>query len=90
MITVQIRKQGGAAIMTIPSDILKMLNLVVGATLELSLTKEGFVAHPTRNNTRKRYTLNELLQGVTAKSMRSLNKETEWAREGESVGREIT
>jgi antitoxin component of MazEF toxin-antitoxin module len=33
MITVNIRKQGGAAIMTIPADVLKMLNVEVGATI---------------------------------------------------------
>ena len=35
MITVNIRKQGGAAILTIPSDVLKMLDVEVGASLEL-------------------------------------------------------
>ena len=87
MMTVNIRKQGGAAIITIPSDVLKILNIRVGSTLELSLTKEGFVACPA---VRKRYTLNELLHGVTPKSLKALNKQTQWAREGKSVGRELT
>jgi len=87
MITVNIRKQGGAAIMTIPSDVLKILDVGVGSTLELSVTKEGFTAHPT---IRKRYTLNELLRGATPKNLKALNKETQWAREGKSVGRELT
>lgn len=87
MITVNIRKQGGAAIMTIPADILKMFDIGVGSTLELSVTKEGFMVHPT---VQKRYTLNELLQGATPKNLKALNKETQWAREGKSVGRELT
>ena len=87
MITVNIRKQGGASIVTIPAEVLKRLNIGVGSTLELSITEEGFIAHPTN---RKRYTLKELLRGTTPKNLKSLNKATEWAREGESIGRELT
>lgn len=87
MITVNIRKQGGAAVMTIPADVLKMLGIGVGSTLKLSLTAEGLMVQPM---VRKRYKLNELLQGATPKNLKALHKETEWAREGESVGRELT
>lgn len=87
MITVHIRKQGGAAIMTIPSDVLKILDVGVGSTLDISVTKKGFMAQPT---TRKRYTLAELLHGATPKNLKTLNEETQWAREGKSVGREST
>lgn len=38
----------------------------------------------------KRYALNELLEGATPEFISELNHETEWAREGESVGRELT
>lgn len=48
MITVNIRKQGGAAIMTIPSDVLKVLNVEVGASLELEVTDGFFTARPVR------------------------------------------
>ena len=72
MITVNIRKQGGASIITIPSEVLKQLNIGVGSTLELSVSKEGFIAHPTK---RKRYTLNELLRGATARTGRLLIKQ---------------
>lgn len=87
MISVNIRKQGGAAIMTIPSNVLKILDIGVGSTLELDVTKDGFIAHPA---THKRYTLSELLHGTTQKNLKTLNKETQWAREGEAVGRELT
>lgn len=87
MITVNIRKQGGAAIITIPSDLLKILDVAVGSTLELNVTNKGFTAHPT---THKRYTLNELLRGATPKNLKALNEKTQWAREGKSVGRELT
>ncbi len=87
MITVNIRKQGGAAIMTIPADVLKMLDVGVGSTLKLSLTTEGLMVQPI---VRKRYKLNELLQGATPKNLKALNKQTEWAREGDPEGRELT
>ncbi len=87
MITVNIREQGGAAIMTIPSDVLKILDVGVGSTLELSVVKEDVTAHPI---IRKRYTFNQLLRGATAKNVKALNEEMEWAREGKSVGCELT
>lgn len=48
MIIVNIRKQGGAAIMTIPANVLKLLDLEVGATLELQVVDGGFTARPVR------------------------------------------
>ncbi len=55
MITVHIRKQGGAAVITIPSDVLKMLSIGVGTVLALDVTKEGFTAHAVQKTSRKRY-----------------------------------
>lgn len=89
MITVNIRKQGGAAVMTIPADVLKVLNVEVGTTLELDVRDGVFVARPVRKTQRKRYSLAELMRGVTPEMMTQLNAETEWAREGDSVGREL-
>jgi antitoxin ChpS len=90
MITVNIRKQGGAAVITIPSDILKLLNIQVGSTLELDVNSKGFSARPINNPEFTRYSLVELLTGVTSEDMAKLNKETKWAREGKPVGRELT
>lgn len=89
MTTVSIRRQGGAAIMTIPAEVLKTLHLDVGATLELSVSENGFTAQPVAKPRRRRYTLRELLRGATPETMRQLTEETAWAREGEPVGREL-
>lgn len=89
MITVHVRKQGGAAIITIPADVLKMLNIEVGAKLELDVNREGFVARPARKNGRKRYSLAELLHGATPGAMKALNKKTKLSRTGKPVGREL-
>lgn len=91
MSTVTVRRQGGAAIVTIPTDVLKKLDIHIGSELELSVEKESLIVHPIRvkQSKRKKYTLKELLQGVTPEKMKLLKKETEWVEEGEAVGREI-
>jgi antitoxin ChpS len=89
MTTVRIRRQGGAAIMTIPGEALKALHLDVGSTVEVGISGGALVARPVAKTHRRRYSLRELLKGATPEAMRKLNAETEWAREGGSVGREI-
>ena len=89
MTTVKIGKQGGAVIITIPAHILEQLHLAIGAKLILDVTSEGFVAvPPSTKNKRKRYTLKELLEGVTSANMRKLHKQTRWFRDMPSIGKE--
>lgn len=90
MIAVNVRKQGGAAIMTIPAEVMKTLDVKIGSTLQLELVDGAFTARPACSSQRKRYTLEELLHGVTPEGMAALNADTEWAREGGPVGRELT
>lgn len=90
MITVTVRKQGGAAIMTIPADVLKMLDLDIGSVLELQITEKAFTARPIQPSSRRRYTLAELLRGATPEIMAAIQTDTAWAREGDAVGRELT
>lgn len=87
MITVNIRKQGGAAVITIPSDVLKLLNIGVGSALELDISHGGFTARPTKP---KRYTLKELLRGATPKNLKALQKIAAETQAGQPVGRELT
>jgi len=90
MTTVTVRKQGGAAIITIPAHVLETLHIAVGAKLSLDVTKESVVIKPVSIQCRKRrrYTLAELLEGCTPKLMKKFMKETEWIREMKPVGRE--
>lgn len=88
MITLNVRKQGGAAIITIPSDVLKLLNIEVGDTLTLDVSDKQLIIRPLKEPS-KRYSVSELLQGMTSEDMKTLKKETKWFREGKSVGREI-
>ena len=87
MITVTIRRQGGAAVMTIPSDVLKRLDIEVGSTLELEVADGRITARPV--GARKRYALMDLLRGVTPEVIAELNAATAWSRKGKPTGREI-
>ncbi|MDR9751655.1 PbsX family transcriptional regulator [Pseudomonas sp. SZMC_28357] len=86
-VTSKIRRQGGAAIITLPPTLLKLLHLEVGAQLELDVVDGQLIARPVVPSTRKRYSLAELLEG--AEEIEALNAETAWAREGDPVGREL-
>ena len=87
MITVTIRRQGGAAIMTIPADVLKLLDIEVGSTLALEVADGRITARPV--GARKRYRLAELMHGVTPRVIAELNAATAWSRDGDPTGREI-
>ena len=89
MVIVSIRKQGGAAVVTNPSAILRLLNLEVGARLELNVKDGKLVASPVEETKPKRYTLEKLLKGATEENMRLLNEDTVWALDENRQGREL-
>lgn len=86
-VTSKIRRQGGAAVVTISPALLKLLDIDVGAQVALSVADGELIARPVKTS-RKRYSLSELLRGADA--MAELNAETAWAREGDPVGRELS
>ena len=86
-VTTKIRRQGGAAVVTIPPAVLKMMELQVGDQLALEMQNGELVAKPIRKSTR-RYKLSELLEGGEVVS--SLNADMAWAMEGDPVGHEIS
>ena len=90
MITLNVRKQGGAAVITLPSDVLKLLNIEVGDKLSLNIKGNKLVI-ASQTKISKRYSLAQLLEGVTAENIKKLKEETKWFHEGEDgpVGREI-
>ena len=86
-VTSKIRRQGGAAVITIPPALLKLMDVDVGAQVALSVAEGELTARPVRAE-KKRYSLKDLLEG--SEVMKRLTAETEWAREGDPVGREIS
>ncbi len=87
MISVNVRKQGGAAVVTVPAEVLRQLHIGVGSQLNLEVSGGVLIARPATK--KHRYSLAELLQGVTKNNMAQLNAETAWALEGEPTGYEI-
>lgn len=88
MLSVNIRKQGGAAIMTLPPEVLKAFNLHIGSKVTFNIAGDDLLIRPARPQ-KKRYTLSELLEGITPKTIAKMQAETEWAREGNPMGREL-
>lgn len=86
-VTSKIRRQGGAAVVTIPPALLKLMDVEIGAQISLNVKDGELVARPVKRR-KERYSLKELLKGSEA--MKSLNAETVWAREGDPVGRELS
>ena len=84
-----LRKQGGAAIVTIPPSVLKSLDLKIGNELQMDVRDGALVMIPAKPSKRKRYTLAQLLEGATPKVVKALNDDTAWSREGDAVGREL-
>ena len=89
MATVNIRRQGGAAIMTIPADVLKQLALSPGEALEVEVADGVMLARPARKTARRRYSVAELLEGVTPAVTRAMRRESAAWHAGPPVGREL-
>lgn len=90
MISTHIRKQGGAAVITIPANLMKMLDLQTGTTVELNTYQGQLIVRPVRRVVRKHYSLKELMRGVTPKIFNKIKKNTDWFRELPPMGRELT
>lgn len=90
MLQTTARQQGGAVIMTIPSDLLKLKDIKAGDPLTVDVTQDGFIVRKAEAALRKkRYTLAELLAGVDKKSLKALNAQVAPAMAGAPVGREL-
>ena len=85
-VTSKIRKQGGAAVMTIPPALLRLMDVEIGAQVTLTVEDRTLIAKPAAP-ARKRYSLAELLKG--AEALEKLNADVTWARDGEPVGHEL-
>ena len=85
-VTSRIRRQGGAAVVTIPPALLKLMEAGVGTEVSLSVADGELIARPVRLS-KKRYSLAELLEG--AEAIAELNAQVEWARDGGPMGREL-
>ncbi len=83
----KIRRQGGAAVMTIPPALLKLMHADLGSLVELNVDDGKLVVRPVTASIRKRYSLRELL--TDSQHVGKLNAAATWALEGDAVGREL-
>ena len=83
----KIRRQGGAAVMTIPPALLKLMHADFGSQVELNIDDGKLVVRPVTSSIRKRYSLQDLLRG--SQHVGKLNVAATWALEGDAVGREL-
>lgn len=88
MLVTKIRKQGGAAVVTLPAEVLRQLDAGIGEDLSIVVSQHTIILRPVRSE-RRRYNLEELLAGITEQNMQVLAEDTAWAREGAPVGREL-
>jgi len=90
VIQTKARQQGGAVIMTIPSDLLKLKDIKAGDPLTVDVTPDGFIVRKAEAAPRKkRYSLAELLKGVDKKSLKALNAQVAPAMAGAPIGQEL-
>ena len=83
---VSIRQQGGAAVMTIPAEVLRKLDWKAGEKIDLELLDDGFRVRPIAKQ-RKRYLLADLLAGCDETLPLSVEDKA-WL-EDKPVGREL-
>lgn len=89
MIEVQIRKQGSSAIMTLPSDALKIMGEQIGNTLLVDVQAGKLTAISKKKPVQGHYKLSELLAGVTPEAMDALYSESVAVQAGGAVGAEL-
>ena len=86
---VKLRRQGGAAIITVPAHYVRDLALEVGADLRVDVAGGKLIVQPVLpvKPPLPRRTLAELLVGSEHATI--VHEETRWAREGAPIGQEI-
>jgi antitoxin component of MazEF toxin-antitoxin module len=89
MLFMPLRKQGSATVITLPSSVLKSLNLKVGDELQLDVLDGTLVMVHVLTTRSKRYTLAQLLASATPTAIRALNYDVARSRTGDAVGCEL-
>ncbi|EAR0241257.1 antitoxin [Salmonella enterica] len=70
----RLRQQGGAVVITIPSDIAALMGWSVGSQLEVEASGDAISIKPAKRAARGRKTLTELLEGIDPQEMAKFNE----------------
>ncbi|HAT1685335.1 TPA: antitoxin [Klebsiella oxytoca] len=85
----RLRQQGGAVVVTIPSDIAALMGWSVGSQLDVEASGNSINIRPAKRIARGRKTLAELLEGIDPKEMAEFNEMTRDDLASSPKGREV-
>lgn len=88
MSVTRLRQQGGAVVLTIPSDIAAKAGWSVGTLLDVTADGEAVSIKPSGRMARGRKTLSQLLQGIDEEEIRQFNQDVSDGLNDEPQGRE--
>ena len=83
-------KRWGVAVVATLLEILELLSLWIGSKPTCDIENSSLSQHWSSEIQRKRYSLAEVLEGVTEENMKAVDHATTWARQGTPVGEELT
>lgn len=70
----RLRQQGGAVVITIPSDVAALMGWSVGSQLDVEASGDAISIKPVKRAARGRKTLTELLEGIDRQEMAEFNE----------------
>jgi antitoxin ChpS len=88
MSVTRLRQQGGAVVLTIPSDIAAKAGWSVGTLLDVTADGEAVSIKPSGRMARGSKTLSQLLQGIDEEEIRQFNQDVSDGLNNEPQGRE--
>lgn len=88
MSVTRLRQQGGAVVLTIPSDIAAKAGWSVGTLLDVTADGEAVSIKPSGRMARGSKTLSQLLQGIDEEEIRQFNQDVSDGLDDAPQGRE--
>ncbi|GAA0353086.1 AbrB/MazE/SpoVT family DNA-binding domain-containing protein [Morganella psychrotolerans] len=89
MTTTRLRQQGGAVVLTIPSDIAARLGWVVGKTLDIREAGDSINISPSKRAARGRKSVSWILDGIDENEIQSFNEGMADEMASQPVGNEV-
>ncbi|MDC9607255.1 AbrB/MazE/SpoVT family DNA-binding domain-containing protein [Xenorhabdus griffiniae] len=89
MAITRLRQQGGAVVVTIPSEVATVMGWSVGMTLDIKPSGDTISIKPVGRIARGRKSLSELLQGIDETEVQTFNEATADELNSHPVGHEV-
>lgn len=85
----RLRQQGGAVILTIPSNLISKMNWFIGMELNITTENESICVAPSHRIPRGRKSISQLVSEIDTHEIEFLNKSMDELNNSPSVGKEI-